>query len=175
MADLRYACAMGKPKLTKDDWASARVRWETDPVMSVRQVATALGVSSQSVEYQIKKNGWKKIGALQGVNTRAQFAADRLARFGITKQKTDAIEAAVDIRASVLERHRDDWVEHRAAFSIADVAADFEAGKRAKISAEMIRIRQDGERRAYGMDDAPVGQGASVADALLSLADKLPG
>ena len=53
--------------------------------------------------------------------------------------------------AAVVERHKKDWEEHRARFG--EVPPDFEDGKLAKITAEMLRIRHDGERRAWGLDE----------------------
>lgn len=141
------------PRLTKDQWSAARIKWESDPAMTDHKLAEILGVSKQAVEQQRKKNKWQKAGALQNVNERAQFAADNLAKLGLDKQKADAVNAAVEIRAKLLEQHREDWKEHREQFSIPDIAANFELGKSAKITAEMLKIRQEGERKAYGLDE----------------------
>lgn len=140
-------------RLTKDQWSAARVKWESDPAMTDNALAAILGVSKQAVEQQRKKNEWQKAGAMQNVNERAQFAADNLAKLGLDKQKADAVEAAVEIRAKLLETHRADWKEHRDQFTIAEIASNFDLGKSAKITAEMIKIRQEGERKAYGLDE----------------------
>jgi hypothetical protein len=95
---------------------------------------------------------------------RAHIKADAKLRpnFDSEVQKAGAIEAAEDIRADVIERHRADWAEHRTHFKTGDIAAEFELGKSAKISAEMLAIRQKGERAAYGLDDGETSQKAEV-------------
>lgn len=150
------------PRLTKDQWSAARIKWESDPAMTDHGLAEILGVSKQAVEQQRKKNKWQKAGALQNVNERAQFAADNLAKLGLDKQKADSVNAAVEIRAKLLEQHREDWKEHREQFTLPDIAANFELGKSAKITAEMLKIRQEGERKAYGLDEQQTQESKSA-------------
>lgn len=150
------------PRLTKDQWSAARIKWESDPAMTDHGLAAILGVSKQAVEQQRKKNKWQKAGALQNVNERAQFAADNLAKLGLDKQKADSVNAAVEIRAKLLEQHREDWKEHREQFTLPDIAANFELGKSAKITAEMLKIRQEGERKAYGLDEQQTQESKSA-------------
>lgn len=105
-----------------------------------------------------KKEGWTRVASLSGINERAQFKADakELGKLGgqLGKPSAKAVELAEDIRADVLERHRSDWAEHRQYFKVPEIAADFEKGKSAKISSEMLLIRQRGERAAYGLEDS---------------------
>jgi hypothetical protein len=68
------------------------------------------------------------------------------------KKRAQAIDAAAERSASIVRRHQAEWEDHRARFG--SVPATFEDGKLAKISAEMLRIRQEGERRALGLDEA---------------------
>lgn len=145
-------------RLSKDEWATARVKWEGDPEATDTSVAAIFGITKQAVEQQRKKNGWQKVGALQNVSERAQFAADNLAKLGIDKIKAEAVDMAVGIRADILGRHRADWVEHREHFTLKEIADNFDLGKSAKITAEMLKIRQEGERKAYGLDDAQAPQ-----------------
>jgi hypothetical protein len=67
------------------------------------------------------------------------------------KKRAAAIDAAADRSAEVVRRHQAEWEDHRARFG--SVPADFDDGKLAKISAEMLKIRQEGERRAWGLDE----------------------
>lgn len=46
------------PRLTKDQWSAARIKWESDPAMTDHGLAEILGVSKQAVEQQRKKNEW---------------------------------------------------------------------------------------------------------------------
>lgn len=141
-------------RLTRDEWASARQTWEMDQAATDRTVSELFGITRQAVTLKRNAEGWQKVGALATVSQRAQLAADKK---NCTEQeapsRADAIDAAVDIRADVLGKHRSEWSEHRRLFPLANIRDDFNTGKSAKISAEMIRIRQDGERRAYGISD----------------------
>lgn len=70
------------------------------------------------------------------------------------KKRAAAIDAAADRSAEVVRRHQAEWEDHRTRFG--SVPADFGDGKLAKISAEMLKIRQEGERRAWGLDETAV-------------------
>jgi hypothetical protein len=163
-------------RLTKDEWAQARILWESDTTATDSSIADIYKVSQQAVSKKRLLEGWQKVGALQGVNQRAQLAADKSCiQVVLHNQKADVIDMAVEIRADVLERHRGDWAEHRKYFTIAGIAADFELGKSAKITAEMLKIRQEGERKAYGLDEVQTtDKKESLADAITNLIDKLP-
>ncbi|RTL00413.1 MAG: hypothetical protein EKK59_04485 [Neisseriaceae bacterium] len=148
---------MSKPRPTKDAWAEARQLWETDPQQTFESVASRMGVSRPAVSNKAKRDGWERKKTLRQIVERAQIQADKVTTKlsdlpGVTS-KTDT-EAAIDVRADVLERHRSDWRTHRELFTLQSISADFDAGKKAKISAEMLMIRQKGERAAYGLDAA---------------------
>jgi hypothetical protein len=68
----------------------------------------------------------------------------------------DAAQMAIDLRAAVLEQHRKDWEVARqllrAVAEEAEKATGFEKAKFAKIGAETLRIIQEGEHRAWGLD-----------------------
>ena len=115
---------------------------------------------------------------LREVVERAHFKADRReldAKLdgqldaGSSKVPTAASAAAAeDLRADVIERHRADWSEHRKLFTLQEIKDDFEQGKAAKISAEMLALRQKGERAAYGLDavdgPGPMDPGRGLSD-----------
>lgn len=152
------------PRLTADQWAAARIRWEADPALTFGALAGSLGVSHAAVGQRARKDGWQRTPDLRSIADRAQLKADVRERAKLSPHlsdestKTATRELAEDIRADVIERHRADWAEHRTCFKIGDIAADFETGKSAKISAEMLAIRQKGERAAYGLDDGATSQ-----------------
>lgn len=151
------------PRLTKDQWSQARELWESDPTQTDESIAEKFGVSKSAVVKARTqgKDSWKRAGSLLTVQQRAQFVADlksnRQSDLGHFKSTT--IDAAVEIRAKLLEQHREDWKEHREQFTLPDIAANFELGKSAKITAEMLKIRQEGERKAYGLDEQQPQQG----------------
>ena len=146
--------------------------WEMDAGTTDTSMAAKFGVTRQAIALRRTKEGWQKIGALATVTQRAQLAADVKTCAG-QFPGADALSAAVDIRADLLGNHRAEWAEHRRLFRLADISESFEKGKSAKISAEMIRIRQDGERKAYGISDEVQQQdsGAAKAPSEMSLAE----
>lgn len=153
------------PRLTKDQWAEARVQWEADPTLTFESLGKTLAVSREAVGQRARKDGWQRDPSLHDVARRAQFKADQReasskvpAEVPGGRLKTDSRALAEDIRADVIERHRADWAEHRQLFATSDIAANFEIGKSAKISAEMLSIRQRGERDAYGLSEAATQQ-----------------
>lgn len=143
-------------RLSKSEWTGARQAWEMSQAATDTSVAAEFGVSRQAVSLKRQAEGWQKVGALATVTQRAQLAADKInlaQDLAANPKKAEALETAVDIRADLLGQHRSEWSEHRKLFPLANIRDDFNAGKSAKISAEMLRIRQDGERRAYGISD----------------------
>lgn len=71
--------------------------------------------------------------------------------------KEIALDHAVDLRASVLDRHRKEWAAPRKLIYEAATKRDFELAKLAKITSETLQIVQVGECRAYGLDHAARG------------------
>lgn len=167
------------PRLTKDQWSAARELWESDSTQTDESIAEKFGVSKSAV-VKTRTQGsdcWKRAGSLQTVQQRAQFAADVKSNHPSYQghHKSATIDAAVEVRATLLSKHRDDWNEHRNLFTLGGIAKNFELGKSAKITAEMLKIRQEGERKAYGLDDQQQqAKGDSLADAVTALIDKLP-
>jgi hypothetical protein len=126
-----------------------------------------------------KKKGqdWERQGALSGINQNAHRKADTIMGRGgegedpysSATQRDDkaeklkkvvaATEDAEDLRAEVIARHRKEWLivaglrsealQHR----LNDPKNSFEKAKLAKITAEMTQIQQNGERKAWGLDE----------------------
>lgn len=172
-------------RLTADQWRQARQKYESDPTASHETIAEQYGVTRQAVSKKAKADGWSKVGALRQVVERAQLKADakvaKVAQEGskvaAATAKTDrqvTLDASVEIRAEVIGRHRQDWAEHRKHFDLAAVRKDFEVGKKAKISAEMLLIRQKGERAAYGLEESGAPPPADLARTLGDLIERLP-
>lgn len=148
-------------------WQIARSTWEADPKQNFETIAKTMGVSRVAVSKRAndKDDPWVRVQSMREIVTKAQrraderevaakVSADAAKVSGVTTKRASE-EAAVDLRADVLERHRSDWVVHRSLFTTDEIKAQFEVGKAAKISAEMLAIRQKGERAAYGIEDAP--------------------
>ncbi|MCI1193534.1 hypothetical protein MOJ79_17015 [Calidifontimicrobium sp. SYSU G02091] len=139
------------PRLTADQWA--QIRAEREAGASFPELAARFGVSHQAIQKRAKTEGWGD--GVDVAQTIRRKVAEKIA--GVVaacnpKKKAEAIDAAADRAAAVVSRHQQDWEAHRARFGA--VPEHFEDGKLAKITAEMLRIRHDGERRAWGLDDA---------------------
>lgn len=167
------------PRLTKDQWSQARELWESDSTQTDESIAERFGVSKSAVvkARTQSKDCWKRVGSLQTVQQRAQFVADARSdqSSDLGHHKSTTIDAAIEIRADLLSKHRADWDEHREHFTLGAIADNFDLGKSAKITAEMLKIRQEGERKAYGLDEQQQqSKGDTLADAVTALIDKLP-
>lgn len=145
-------------RLTKDQWLEARQKWEADPTLSMGELAGQIGVSKEAVSQAAKRDGWVKSGSLSSINRAAQVKADAGQLDGQLDASTGkkplpaSIEASTELRAKLIQSHRAEWRHHARLFGLDAIKADFDEGKSAKISAEMLSIRQKGERIAWGMD-----------------------
>lgn len=157
---------------SKDQWTQARQTWEADSSQSFESIAKTLGCSRVAVSKRADREGWERVQNLRQIVEKAQRKADtkRAAKVApkvtgdasVTTEvsaetsKAETVAQAIDVRAEVIEKHRNDWDDHRELFPLTEIKANFEVGKQAKISAEMLMIRQKGERAAYGLDVADV-------------------
>lgn len=138
-------------RLTKDQWET--VRAEREAGSSFPELATKWGVSHQAIQKQAKAGKWGDGSDVAEVIRRkvAEKVAGVVAGCNPQK-KAQALDAAAQIAADVVERHRADTAMHRERFGA--VPVDFEEGKHAKISIEVILLRIKAERASYGLDDA---------------------
>lgn len=167
------------PRLTEDQWAAIRIEWEGEPRVTMTELAERFGVNKSALSRKAKNEGWQKRGQLPSINEAAQRKAD--ARFDVdgnstsTQREGTAVDLASrseseDVRAAVLVRHRSEWSElelyrrhaleamdkaktegNREEWTIAKTAAET-----AKSNLSALQIKQDGERKAWGMDDAAI-------------------
>ena len=68
-------------------------------------------------------------------------------------------DAAVDARAQILKRHRTEWVAPRNQVYKALKSTDIDQAKLAKLAAETLKLIQDGERKAWGLDNGEAESG----------------
>jgi hypothetical protein len=139
------------PRLSKETWAD--IRAEREAGASFPELAAKWGVSHQAIQKRAKSEGWGDGTNVAEVIRRK--VAEKVARVVADynpQKRAAAIDAAAERSAEVVRKHQAEWEDHRARFG--SVPNDFEDGKLAKISAEMLRIRQEAERRAWGLDDA---------------------
>lgn len=137
------------------DWERIRIDYETGSTQS--ELARRYGVSRSGIQKHIQKENWQQ--DISG-------AVDRLVEAKVAgvvagcnpKKKAEALGAAAEQKAAVIERHRQEWEEQERLSKQAIVNADFEMAKLAKITAETLKIRQEGERKAWGISDHGAGE-----------------
>jgi hypothetical protein len=138
------------PKLSKDDWE--QVRAEREAGASFGSLARRFDISRQGIQKRAVKEGWGDGSDVSGL-IRKQVAAKVAGVVDADPaKKALAIDAAADDGARIILQHRQEWAEHRTLFPLDGLAVNFDKGKTAKISAEMLGIRQKHERQAWGLD-----------------------
>lgn len=136
------------PRLTADVWET--VRAEREAGASFPELASRWHISHQAIQRRAKKEQWGD-GRDVGEVVRRKVAEKIAGVAGCNpKKKAEALDAAASRVAQIVTLHQQEWADHREQFG--SVPEDFDAGKLAKISAEMLKIRQEGERRAHGLD-----------------------
>lgn len=170
------------------DWRKGRLMWEADATMSFADVGKVIGVSKQIVARKAKKEGWEKVSNQEDLARRAYDKADAMALSSPAQSSESVTEGprapaitlpadapegdapyppavvadtATDLRAKVLDRHRREWPMVRNEAYKAIREKNFDLAKGAKIAAETLKIIQEGERKAWGLD-AKEGDGNSV-------------
>ena len=153
------------PVASKDVWEKWKIIWETDPKMTFAGVAEGMGVSRQGVSMRAKKDKWAKLPNAPRIAAKAHQKADATPTVSepltmpdpgpITGAEalSNAIEeGAVDARAKIISRHRVEWNAARSNIYKAIKSGSFDQAKLAKITSEALKIVQDGERKAWGLD-----------------------
>lgn len=146
------------PRLTLDEWEKARAMREAGS--SLTEVAQQFGIDRAAVSRRAKAEGWGDgSDVIEAIRRKVTEKTHGIVT-GDSVKKAAAIAVAADKVALVISRHREDWEKHHATFSVELIADDFNLGKSAKISAEMLSIRQKAERIAWDLDapEAPVSQ-----------------
>ncbi|AGA33745.1 hypothetical protein TVNIR_2085 [Thioalkalivibrio nitratireducens DSM 14787] len=181
------------PALTLDQWGTARAEYEMG--MSLNAVAARHDVSRSAVQKRAKRERWQQ--ATAGTIYRA--VADRVARVpaeATPEKRAAALDEEAGRRAVIIDRHRDELeaarVMARAAkeshqnvgdqipadikdpmerqqLLLAMKRAAFEGLKAAKIHVETLKLIQDGERKAWGLD-MPVDLSSMTDEQLAALA-----
>lgn len=178
--------------LHDNQWAAIRTAWEFDPDEPSYNVAAARAgekfhfapPAKSSIDARAKRENWIRRGNLNGINSAAQRKAD-------TKTTSDGTsvanagkaqasrEESEDVRAEVLVRHRSEWpaitamVKEVIDTRNTDPPGAFSKAKLAKTAAETLKIKQDGERKAWGLDEVQnVGDLSNLSDAELEAMTK---
>ena len=128
--------------------------------------------ASSTIAYRMKKdsengNSWERYGDMKGINAAAHRKTDSRVEWfwrkkltTISAEKHQATrEDSIDLRAEVNDRHRQEWklpimlrneaLQNRKV----DPKKSLELIRLAKLTAETIMIQQNGERKAWGLDE----------------------
>ena len=158
-----------------EEKAAARAMYEMDPKMTLTRVSEATGIPFETLKsWAAGERGragrWVK--ASQGVTAEAHVMANKhrttMEQLGpsLSLQDTEGAEkqtaelAAVEARTNIITRHRTEWNAPRQLAYEAVKTRDYNKAKLAKIAAETLKIVQEGERKAWGLD---VGSGSGDA------------
>lgn len=152
----------------------ARLIYEGTHGMTMTELAEVTGMDRRVLVAQSRNEDWKKV-VKEGVTEEATEATARFAEWKALVAKVTAEVAAAepgvelaetspnDPLTVLLENHRKEWMAARMlareAFNLRSQNSieAFNRAKLAKIMAEQMEIVQKGERRAWGIEDAPAG------------------
>lgn len=144
------------------DWETIRAEYEAGSTMG--QLSKRYGVNKAAISRRAKKEGWTQ-DISGAVNRLTEAKVNGIVNTVDPQKKAAALDRAADAKAAVILRHKEEWDKHQKLIEDALAAGDFEKAKLAKITAETIRIRQEGERKAWGIQDkvqAEVDMGKGV-------------
>lgn len=132
------------------DWETIRAEYEAGATMG--QLAKAHGVDKAAISRRAKREGWAQ-DVSDAVNRLTEAKVNGIVNTVDPKKKAAALDRAADAKAAVITRHKAEWEEHSRHIAEALREGDFEKAKLAKITAETLKIRQEGERKAWGIHD----------------------
>lgn len=165
--------------LAPEAWKAIRLAYEFDPDEPSVEAAAKRAAdkykfrtpSRQAVYNRFRDDAargdpWERRANLNGINQAAQRKADNLVDSQGKPTETDPKkkvladrEQSEDARAEVLARHRTEWRQVAALRQEAvsarktSVSNALDLIRLAKTVAETTKLQQDGERRAWGMDE----------------------
>lgn len=157
------------PNNMTDAVEMARVLYEGTHGMTMNELTTLTGIPKRTLSVRARQEDWtKKLetkhgGATEEAIAAAEFFRRRKMEVAVATEETnDSVRVLTDPLPNeineLLERHRKEWVAPRAMSSEAvrmrdsDPIRAFERAKMAKITAETLKLVQEGERKAYGID-----------------------
>lgn len=167
-----------RPVIPEERYAAARILYEAVPGMSYVRLSEQIGISVRALEERSRKEGWRKSPLLpeKDMTDAAQQVADKytgkLEEYGDeigADQKRSAMaevvaEVGVDMRAQLLDRHRREWgAVRKLVYETVKSKTYGDHAKLAKISAETLKLIQEGERKAWGIKDVEdEGKGVTI-------------
>lgn len=144
------------PRLSNTEWNKVKELWESTPLNGFQWVVNdlQLPLSATAVRKRANKEKWEKRTSLKKIGENANIKADLVLA---KNQKGTAdtnnnfnAELAENTRADIIAIHRQEWAELRKQHQI---GGENETAKRClKLDADILKIRQEMERKAWGLD-----------------------
>ena len=132
------------------DWEAIRASYEAGSTQSA--LSRQYGVSRKAIQKRICAEGWlQDVSGTVNRLTEAKVAG--VVAGCDPKKKAEALDRAAEAKAAVILRHKTEWERHQVLIDEALAESNFERAKLAKITAETLKIRQEGERRAWSITD----------------------
>lgn len=132
------------------DWETIRAEYEAGA--SQADLSRRHGVSRKAIQKHITAEGWTQ-DVSGTIDRMAEAKAAGIVAGCDPKKKAEAFARASDAKAAVMVRHKQEWERHQTLIDEALAEGDFDKAKLAKITAETLKIRQEGERKAWGIQD----------------------
>ena len=163
-----------------DRIAAARILYEGTNGMTMTDLAAETELPLRELKSASREQGWrKKLETKHGGATPDAVKASQLVKQQAEAVRSTAVEADNTIAGviselvptdmeALLTRHRKEWAVARGMSAEAlqlrtsNPAMAFERAKMAKITAETLKLVQDGERKAHGIDSGDSGAGSVV-------------
>ena len=168
---------MARILTTPDQWQSARLTWESEPLKTHADIGKILGISKQAVQRKAGADGWQKRITIEQATERAYQVADGIKKASEpvavspsapdvvaappriappTESAPEVLASAVDVavakRAEILDKHRMELAGPRSLAYTAIKTKDLNLARIAKATAETLKLTQECERKAWGFD-----------------------
>lgn len=132
------------------DWETIRAEYEAGATMG--ELSRKYGVSKPTISVRSRKEGWTR-DVSGAIDRLATAKANGVTNTVSPQKKTEALNAAADRKASVIVGHREAWSGYEKEVRAAVEQNDFNRLKCLKIASETLKIVQESERKAWGIQD----------------------
>ena len=132
------------------DWETIRAEYEAGSSMG--KLSDKYGVDKAAISRRAKKEAWAQ-DVTGAVDRAVDAKVNGIVNTVDPEKKAAAIASAADEKVAVIIRHREEWETQRTLVTTAIEKNDFDKAKLAKITAETLKIRQEAERKAWGIRD----------------------
>jgi hypothetical protein len=171
------------PRLSADTWQIIRAEREATGA-PFADLAAKHGVSAPAIFKRARAESWGDGSDVADVVRRKVNERVNGVNVPSPKQRAAAIDAAADAGADIIRKHQAEWAEHRERFGAAPEAGitlppeasaeqrmtvlrlNTEAARYAELSAKMLKLRQEGERKSHGLERDPADMKVTVAKAV---------